>query len=170
MFLKRLRMTLDMIKFEHSVFALPFALTGALLAFRESGFRASNAWWTARLDRCRHGGRPLCRHGVQSPGRCGDRRPQSANEDAPHPGGAALASLLLGLYAGLERRIDVRRMGAQPALLSSRPVGPCCRFRATRSPSASPTSRIWCSASRSASRLPPPGSPSAARSTRAFCC
>ena len=32
---KRLRLTLDMIKFEHSVFALPFALTGALLAFRE---------------------------------------------------------------------------------------------------------------------------------------
>jgi 4-hydroxybenzoate polyprenyltransferase len=27
-----------MIRFEHSVFALPFALTGALLAFRESGF------------------------------------------------------------------------------------------------------------------------------------
>jgi 4-hydroxybenzoate polyprenyltransferase len=35
---KRLRLTLDMIKFEHSVFALPFALTGALLAFREGGF------------------------------------------------------------------------------------------------------------------------------------
>jgi 4-hydroxybenzoate polyprenyltransferase len=34
---KRLRLTLDMIKFEHSVFALPFALTGALLAFREGG-------------------------------------------------------------------------------------------------------------------------------------
>ncbi|HYL75219.1 MAG TPA: UbiA-like polyprenyltransferase [Bryobacteraceae bacterium] len=33
-FLKRLRLTLDMIKFEHSVFALPFALTGALLAYR----------------------------------------------------------------------------------------------------------------------------------------
>jgi 4-hydroxybenzoate polyprenyltransferase len=33
---KRLRLTLEMIKFEHSVFALPFALTGALLAFRES--------------------------------------------------------------------------------------------------------------------------------------
>jgi 4-hydroxybenzoate polyprenyltransferase len=30
-----------MIKFEHSVFALPFALTGALLAFREGGYRAS---------------------------------------------------------------------------------------------------------------------------------
>jgi 4-hydroxybenzoate polyprenyltransferase len=37
-FLRRIRLTLDMIKFEHSVFALPFALTGALLAWRENGF------------------------------------------------------------------------------------------------------------------------------------
>ena len=36
--LKRLRLTLEMIKFEHSVFALPFALTGALLAFRAGGY------------------------------------------------------------------------------------------------------------------------------------
>jgi 4-hydroxybenzoate polyprenyltransferase len=34
---KRLRLTLEMIKFEHSIFALPFALTGALLGWRESG-------------------------------------------------------------------------------------------------------------------------------------
>ncbi|MDP9055568.1 MAG: putative 4-hydroxybenzoate polyprenyltransferase [Acidobacteriota bacterium] len=34
-----------MIKFEHSVFALPFALTGALLAFRESGFQTDRAGW-----------------------------------------------------------------------------------------------------------------------------
>jgi 4-hydroxybenzoate polyprenyltransferase len=46
MFLKKLRLALDMIKFEHSVFALPFALTGALLAFRENGFRENRAWWT----------------------------------------------------------------------------------------------------------------------------
>jgi 4-hydroxybenzoate polyprenyltransferase len=38
---KRLRLTLDMIKFEHSVFALPFALTGALLAFRDGGYAAA---------------------------------------------------------------------------------------------------------------------------------
>jgi 4-hydroxybenzoate polyprenyltransferase len=38
-FLKRIRLTLEMIKFEHSVFALPFALTGALLAWRDPGFR-----------------------------------------------------------------------------------------------------------------------------------
>src|SRR5579863_2272160 len=31
-FLNRVRTTLEMIKFEHSIFALPFALTGALLA------------------------------------------------------------------------------------------------------------------------------------------
>lgn len=37
MFFTRLKHSLDMIKFEHSVFALPFALTGAVLAFRGSG-------------------------------------------------------------------------------------------------------------------------------------
>ncbi len=41
---KRLRLTLDMIKFEHSVFALPFALTGALLAFREGGYQSAEIW------------------------------------------------------------------------------------------------------------------------------
>jgi len=46
MFIKRLRLTLDMIRFEHSVFALPFALTGALLAFRESGGFSTRGWWT----------------------------------------------------------------------------------------------------------------------------
>jgi 4-hydroxybenzoate polyprenyltransferase len=42
----RLRLTLDMIKFEHSVFALPFALTGALLAFRDGGFGTAGLWRT----------------------------------------------------------------------------------------------------------------------------
>src|SRR5580658_7621739 len=42
--LKRIRLTLEMIKFEHSVFALPFALTGALLAVRQSGLSAGAPW------------------------------------------------------------------------------------------------------------------------------
>jgi 4-hydroxybenzoate polyprenyltransferase len=42
---KKLRLTLEMIKFEHSVFALPFALTGALLALRESGFDSTQLAW-----------------------------------------------------------------------------------------------------------------------------
>src|SRR5579859_2599537 len=33
-FFVRVRTTLEMIKFEHSIFALPFALTGAMLAAR----------------------------------------------------------------------------------------------------------------------------------------
>jgi 4-hydroxybenzoate polyprenyltransferase len=45
MFLKRLKMTLEMIRFEHSVFALPFALTGALLAFREDSFATPRKAW-----------------------------------------------------------------------------------------------------------------------------
>jgi 4-hydroxybenzoate polyprenyltransferase len=45
MFFQRLRLTLDMIKFEHSIFALPFALTGALLAWRDGGFPVAGASW-----------------------------------------------------------------------------------------------------------------------------
>src|SRR5512142_2502199 len=41
---KRLRLALEMIKFEHSVFALPFALTGALLAFRAGGYASDGLW------------------------------------------------------------------------------------------------------------------------------
>jgi len=43
---KRIRLTLEMIKFEHSIFALPFALTGALLAVRQSGMG-----WSAALGK-----------------------------------------------------------------------------------------------------------------------
>ncbi len=42
---KRIRLTLEMIRFEHSIFALPFALTGALLAFREDGFATAGLGW-----------------------------------------------------------------------------------------------------------------------------
>jgi 4-hydroxybenzoate polyprenyltransferase len=41
---KQIRTVLEMIKFEHSVFALPFALVGALLATRTSGARWPGAW------------------------------------------------------------------------------------------------------------------------------
>jgi 4-hydroxybenzoate polyprenyltransferase len=44
-FLRKLRLTLDMIKFEHSVFALPFALTGALLAIRDENFATTGLVW-----------------------------------------------------------------------------------------------------------------------------
>ncbi|MBM3765801.1 MAG: 4-hydroxybenzoate octaprenyltransferase [Acidobacteria bacterium] len=45
MFFQRLQMTLDMIKFEHSIFALPFAMTGAMLAWRNAGFPVEGFGW-----------------------------------------------------------------------------------------------------------------------------
>ena len=80
---KRLRLTLDMIKFEHSVFALPFALTGALLAFRDGGYARGRNRRKAGLDRGGDGGRALCRDGVQPAGGCAHRRAQSAHQNAP---------------------------------------------------------------------------------------
>lgn len=44
-FFRKFRLTLEMIKFEHSVFALPFALIGALLAIREQGFATQRLGW-----------------------------------------------------------------------------------------------------------------------------
>jgi len=41
---KRIRLTLEMIKFEHSIFALPFAFTGALLAVRDGGLAGALLW------------------------------------------------------------------------------------------------------------------------------
>ena len=62
---KSTRLTLEMIKWEHSVFALPFALTGAVLAAR--------GWPPARvlfwIVVCMVSG-TIGRHGVQPAGRC----------------------------------------------------------------------------------------------------
>ena len=44
-FFRKLLLTLDMIRFEHSLFALPFAMTGAMLALREDGFATPNLGW-----------------------------------------------------------------------------------------------------------------------------
>jgi 4-hydroxybenzoate polyprenyltransferase len=41
---RKFRLTLEMIKFEHSIFALPFALTGALLALRGENLDAAQLW------------------------------------------------------------------------------------------------------------------------------
>ena len=52
----RIRTILEMIKFEHSVFALPFALTGALLAAR-----ATTHGWPTLSQKI---GRASCRERV----------------------------------------------------------------------------------------------------------
>ena len=44
-FWRKLKLTLEMIKFEHSIFALPFALTGALEGWRETPLTWTEAAW-----------------------------------------------------------------------------------------------------------------------------
>jgi 4-hydroxybenzoate polyprenyltransferase len=43
---RKIRVVLEMIKFEHSIFALPFALTAALLALRGTDLGAAEIAWT----------------------------------------------------------------------------------------------------------------------------
>jgi hypothetical protein len=55
----KIGVTLEMIKWEHSTFALPFALTAAMLA--ASGWPRINQL----LDHCLHGARAICGDGIQ---------------------------------------------------------------------------------------------------------
>ena len=45
MFFRRLLLTLEMIKFEHSLFALPFAMTATMLAWRSLGYSSDGMGW-----------------------------------------------------------------------------------------------------------------------------
>ena len=64
-FLQNLRTTLEMIKWEHSIFALPFALCGAMLA--AGGLPAVASTW---MDHPSDGFGALRSNGVQSSCRC----------------------------------------------------------------------------------------------------
>jgi len=81
--MNRLRTILEMIKFEHSVFALPFALTGALLAARFT----THGWQleTIALDHRRDGRRAQRRHDRQPHRRRSLRQSQSRTRSARWP-------------------------------------------------------------------------------------
>ena len=126
-FWKRLRLTLDMIKFEHSVFALPFALTGALLAWRDSGFQIRGLAW--RFS------------GLRSPWwrRARPRWPSIAfwtrdidgrnqRTAARHLPAGLLSALCLGIHGGLLAGISYGRRGNSDSVLHVVSVGardPC---------------------------------------------
>ncbi|MEI9811372.1 MAG: UbiA family prenyltransferase [Acidobacteriota bacterium] len=98
-FLTRVRHTLDMIKFEHSIFALPFALTGALLAWRQANFPRQGTPHETSLHRHRHGRRPLRRDGVQPSPRRRHRCPQPPHQIRHLPAGLLSAKFAWGFIA-----------------------------------------------------------------------
>ena len=61
-FFRSIGVTLEMIKWEHSIFALPFALTGAMLAAGGADF----------LGHCMHGDGAVSSDGLQPLGGCLD--------------------------------------------------------------------------------------------------
>ncbi len=81
-----------MIRFSHSVFALPFALTAAVLAGRDGIAAAAGL-----LDRGGHGGGAQRGHGHEPPRRSGVRRAEPAHRRARAAPGRALARGGLGL-------------------------------------------------------------------------
>ena len=121
-FLQRLRLTLDMIKFEHSVFALPFALTGALLAFREERFRDANIAWKLLWI-------VVAMVAARSAAMAFNRL-LDADIDARNPrtkmrhlaGRAAVARLRLGLRGGLGSLFCSRPRALNPLCLKLSPV------------------------------------------------
>ena len=74
----RLRTYASFVRFSHSVFALPFALVGALAGGAHGGIRVA----PRDLDRRLHGGRAQRRDGIQPAGRRALRRAESAHRIA----------------------------------------------------------------------------------------
>ena len=81
--MNRLQTYLSFVRFSHSVFALPFALTGALLALHERSSGRPGTWPGACvLDRRRHGGGAQRGDGIQPARGRAVRREESADGHA----------------------------------------------------------------------------------------
>ena len=142
-----MRQLLEMIRFSHTLFALPFALLAAAMAW------SANARGDA-ADRAAAGGRsaghpgvhghgPQRGDGLQPPGRSAARRAESADADAaPAAGALARGSVALftaRLRAGLRGR-HAAVPAAQPAPAAGRRCRCWCFCSATATPSGS---RCW---------------------------
>ena len=155
--LAKTRTTLEMIKWEHSIFALPFALTATLLAAR--GFPG---WRTLGWILVCHGHRSLLRHGLQPLGRRRTRCSQSPNKQPRHSRRAALAPVRLGVHDPDGHGICFGRGRIEPAdslLVAGRSCG-AAWLQLHEALYALVASGTW--AWRSGSHPPPRGSPSAA--------
>ncbi len=103
--LRSIGATLEMIKWEHSVFALPFALTGAMLAAHGWPSAAKLLWIVV----CMIDGALGC-DGLQSLGRCRPRCRQSAHPRARHSRRACSRAALPPASPSLCRRCFSSRL------------------------------------------------------------
>ncbi len=155
----KLRTTLEMIKFEHSIFALPFALVGAMLAVRGWPTWREVFWLIVAMVGARSAAMTF--------NRIADRKIDALN---PRTRMRALArrpahpALCRRLYGDFLRTAGAGGVGTQPAGLQafSRWRLPSCS--STPTPSASLCSRTWCWGSRTALLPSPPGLPCATTS------
>ena len=142
---QRIAILLEMIKFAHSIFALPFAVIAMLLAGRDLPGRLAAAG-AGGPDPGVHGGGPQRGDDLQPHRRCRHRRPQSADVETGTAGRPAQQGVRLGLPAG-----DGGARSSRAARGSGGSTGtpgrscwrcPCWRCcAATATPSASPAWR-----------------------------
>ena len=161
----RIRTVLEMIKFEHSVFALPFALVGALLAARAGGGLPAwrqILWIVVAMVGARSAAMTMNRIADIEYDR---RNPRTANRALP--AGDAFRRLRLGVHDPRFGGAGSRRVAAESAGAGTfaRSRSPSCSFIPT--PSDSRPGRTSCSDSAWECRPRRRGSPFAARSTGA---
>ncbi len=99
-----------LVKFEHTIFALPFAYVGAFLAVSGVPVRARPA-----LDHRRDGRCAFARDGAEPPDRRGHRRRQPADGVARAPVGRAQRRSRGRVLRRVARRLPRRRLAARPA-------------------------------------------------------
>ena len=162
--LHNLRVTLEMIKWEHSIFALPFALCGAMLA--AGGFPSSHqfVWIVVAMIAARSAAMAFNRLADAS---IDAANPRTSTRALPagHLTPAFVATFVVvssAIFVVAASQLNRLACWLSPVLLRC-----CC---STPTPSASPAGRTWCWDSRSASRPRRHGSRCAAPSIRAFYC
>ena len=154
--------TLEMIKFSHTLFALPFALLSAVLAARRRARPGD-----PREDPPRDGRRAQRRDGAQPARRSRDRRGQPAHRLAARSPRARCRVRFVRIFLAASVVLFLAAAASLNRLtLSLSPVALALAASSTRTRSASRGRRTSCSASASRSRRWAPGSPCAARSRR----
>ncbi len=162
--IRSLKTTLEMIKIEHTLFALPFAFLGAVLAARGLPTLHQVVWITVAMVGARSAAMAF--------NRLTDREIDAANprtQTRALPDGIAERAFRLTLYGRFSSGLFLAafQLNRLTLLLSPIALASVLAYSYTK---RSPPLRIWCSAGVWPSRRRAPGSPCAARLIRQCRC